>query len=100
VPKADRQAAQHRFSLEAGARVFLREPTRTDKDELIARNRASRRLHRGWVTPPTDAATFARWMARAHRPSVEVLLVCRIDDGAIVGVYTLSQIFRGGFQSA
>jgi [ribosomal protein S5]-alanine N-acetyltransferase len=100
VPKADRQAAQHRVSLEAGARVFLREPTRTDKDELIARNRASRRLHRGWVTPPTDAGTFARWMTRARRPSVEVLLVCRIDDGAIVGVYTLSQIFRGGFQSA
>ena len=83
-----------------GERVFLREPTSGDKDELLARNSASRALHRGWVKPPTDATAFARWMARAHQPTIKVLLACRLEDGAIVGVFTLSQIFRGGFQSA
>lgn len=89
-----------RQALEVGERVFLREPTSGDKDELIERNRASRALHRGWVTAPTDARAFARWMARARQPTVKVLLVCRLEDGAIAGVYTLSQIFRGGFQNA
>lgn len=100
MPKADPQPSYHRRTLEAGARVFLREPTVRDKAEIIARNRASRALHRGWVTPPTDVRSFARWMTRARRPNVKALLVCRIDDGAIVGVFVLSEIVRGFFHSA
>ena len=83
-----------------GSRTFLREPTNTDASEILARNRASRALHHGWVVPPTDTAAFARWLRRARQPTVKVLLVCRLDDGVIVGVFALSQIFRGGFQSA
>jgi [ribosomal protein S5]-alanine N-acetyltransferase len=87
-------------ALETGERVYLREPTRRDQAEVIARNRASRALHRGWVTPPTDARTFAEWMVRSRLPSVQCFLVCRLEDGAIVGVFTLSQIVRRLFQSA
>lgn len=71
-----------------------------DRDEILARNRASRRLHRGWVTPPTDAAAFRRWMVRCRLPTVRCFLVCRVEDDAIAGVFTLSQIVRGVFQSA
>ena len=39
-------------------------------------------------------------MKRNHDPSVQTLVVCRNDDGAIVGVFTLSQIVRRLFQSA
>lgn len=95
-----RRKPARRRALEVGERVFLREPTSGDRDELIARNGVSRALHRGWVKTPTDGRAFAHWMARAQQPTVKVLLVCRLEDGAIVGVYTLSQIFRGGFQSA
>ena len=86
--------------LEAGERVYLREPTTEDRDEIIARNRASARLHRGWVTPPIDIAGFRRWMLRCRLPTVRCLLVCRTDDDAVAGVFALSQIVRGLFQSA
>jgi ribosomal-protein-alanine N-acetyltransferase len=89
-----------RSVLEAGECVYLREPTISDREEIIARNRDSRRLHRGWVTPPTDAALFRRWMVRCRQPAVRCFLVCRHEDGAIAGVFTLSQIVRGFFRSA
>jgi [ribosomal protein S5]-alanine N-acetyltransferase len=87
-------------ALEAGERVYLREPTSRDQAEIVARNAASRALHRGWVTPPTDAHTFTEWMVRCRLPNVQCFLVCRIEDGAIAGVFTLSQIVRRLFQSA
>jgi ribosomal-protein-alanine N-acetyltransferase len=87
-------------ALEVGERVFLREPSKHDEAEIVARNAASRTLHRGWVTPPADARAFAEWMVRCRQPNVQCLLVCRIEDGAIAGVFTLSQIVRRLFQSA
>jgi ribosomal-protein-alanine N-acetyltransferase len=83
-----------------GERVYLREPTQRDQVEIVALNRASRTLHRGWVTPPTDAKAFAEWMRRCRQPNVQCLLVCRVEDGGIVGVFILSQIVRRLFQSA
>ncbi len=87
-------------ALEEGERVYLREPTNHDQTEMVARNHASRRLHRGRVTPPTDGRAFAEWMARCRLPEVQCFLVCRREDSAIVGVFTLSQIVRRLFQSA
>jgi [ribosomal protein S5]-alanine N-acetyltransferase len=95
VPKPDLKHA-----LEVGERVYLREPTRRDEREVIGRNQASRGLHRGWVAPPTDAAAFADWMKRLQEPWVQGFLVCRVEDGAIVGVFMLNQIVRRLFQSA
>jgi ribosomal-protein-alanine N-acetyltransferase len=95
VPKPDLNGA-----LEVGERVYLREPTNRDQVEIVARNTASRALHRGWVTPPTDSRTFAEWMVRCRQPNVQCFLVCRLEDGAIAGVFTLSQIVRRLFQSA
>jgi ribosomal-protein-alanine N-acetyltransferase len=66
----------------------------------VARNSASRSLHRGWVNPPTDTHAFTEWMVRCRQPNVQCLLVCRLQDGAIAGVFTLSQIVRRLFQSA
>jgi ribosomal-protein-alanine N-acetyltransferase len=103
MPKADRErkaAVDLRGALEVGERVFLREPTRNDRQELVARNRVSYRLHRRWVAPPRDGTAFAAWMARLKQPSVKGLLVCRLEDGAIVGVFMLNQIVRRLFQSA
>lgn len=87
-------------ALEVGERVYLREPAGRDQAEIVARNRASRALHRGWVTPPIDAPAFVEWMERCRQPNVQCFLVCRLEDGAIAGVYTLSQIVRRLFQSA
>jgi [ribosomal protein S5]-alanine N-acetyltransferase len=81
-------------------RVFLRAPTRGDRDEFIGLMRASRSFHRPWASAPTDEERFAAYIADAQRPDFEAMLVCRRDDRAIIGFFNLSQIARGSLQSA
>jgi ribosomal-protein-alanine N-acetyltransferase len=80
--------------------VFLRQPARTDRDEFVALMRASRSFHRPWASAPTDGERFATYIADSARPDFEAMLVCRLEDEAIVGFFNLSQIARGPLQSA
>ena len=82
------------------ARVYLRTPERADRDEFIRLMRASRSFHRPWATAPTDDDRFAAYVADAHRPDFEAMLLCRHEDHAILGFFNLSQIVRRGLQSA
>lgn len=82
------------------SRVFLRAPARTDRDEFIALMRASRAFHSPWATAPIDDERFAAYLADARRTDFEAMLLCRSEDGAILGFFNLSQIVRRGFQSA
>jgi ribosomal-protein-alanine N-acetyltransferase len=81
-------------------RVFLRQPEPGDEQELVALMRASRRLHERWVTPPLDGVSFQFFLARARRPNALALLACHAAEGDILGVFSLSEIVRGAFQSA
>lgn len=81
-------------------RVFLREPRRRDLGEFLERVRASRRLHRPWAYPPDTPERYASLLRRAGAPTERVRLICRREDGAIVGVGNLSQIVLGDFRSA
>ena len=83
-----------------GERVFLRPPTKRDLAEFIALNRASARFHRGLVSPPTQPEQYAAFLSRCRRADCACFLICRTEDGAIVGSINLSQIFHGGFQNA
>ena len=83
-----------------GERVYLRHLAARDRDEFLERVRASRKLHGRWVSAPADVEAFAAWLKRTKGSDVESLLVCRRDDGAIAGVYNISQIFYGHFCSA
>jgi [ribosomal protein S5]-alanine N-acetyltransferase len=83
-----------------GERVFLRPAAGRDLEEFITLNRASAHLHRGLVSPPTKPEEFNAFLKRCRRADCLSLLVCRVDDGVIVGSINLSQIFRGGFQNA
>ena len=82
-------------TLVEGDRIFLRNPGARDRDEFLHRARASRKLHGRWAAPPSDPEAFAAYVRRARTTDVETLFVCRREDGAIVGVYSLSQIFYG-----
>jgi [ribosomal protein S5]-alanine N-acetyltransferase len=91
-----------------GFPVYLRPPLRRDAAHFIAAARASRRLHGGWVRAPKTDARFREYVARygagAQRDlavaSHAGLLVCRLDDDAIAGVFNFSEIVRGVFESA
>jgi [ribosomal protein S5]-alanine N-acetyltransferase len=83
-----------------GEKVFLRHPSVRDREELIALNRASTRLHRNLASPPTRPEQFHAFLTRCRRIDCACFLICRLEDNAIVGTINLSQIFRGGFQNA
>jgi ribosomal-protein-alanine N-acetyltransferase len=82
------------------SRVLLRAPERSDRDEFLELMRVSRAFHSPWATAPTDPDRFAAYLADSRRADFEAMLVCRQDDGAIIGFFNLSQIVRYGLQSA
>jgi ribosomal-protein-alanine N-acetyltransferase len=82
------------------AGVVLRGIDYADRDEFLALVRESRELHRPWAYPPERGDQFDELVARSRRDDVVTLLGCRAEDGALFGVFTLSQIVRGSFQSA
>jgi ribosomal-protein-alanine N-acetyltransferase len=84
----------------AGTTVYLRPPTRRDLEEFIALNRASRKLHKGLVSPPVTEEQFEAFLKRCRKADSACFLICRVEDRAVVGSINLSQIFRGGFQNA
>jgi ribosomal-protein-alanine N-acetyltransferase len=83
-----------------GGRVGLRHPVPSDRREFLERSRASRSLHRPWVHAPEDDEAFSALVRSNRDDANERLLVVRREDGAIVGVYNLSQIFYGRLRSA
>lgn len=61
--------------------------------------RASRRLHRPWLAPPTTPADYDAFLRRARSEEFAPLLACRREDGAIVGIFTVSHIIRGAIRA-
>jgi [ribosomal protein S5]-alanine N-acetyltransferase len=84
-----------------GARVGLRVLERADREPFLALARDSRELHRPWTYPPERSDQFDDLFARSRRDDFACLLAFLADDPrVIVGVFTISQIVRGAFQSA
>jgi len=79
--------------------IILRPLERADAEQLIAANRASIDLHRPWVSPFTDEEGFEAHFATLGEQTVS-LVAREPAGGAIIGVFTLSQIFRKAFQNA
>ena len=82
------------------ARVVVRTPTIDDQDEFIARMRASRALHRPWISMPETPEEYEAYLARTEDPRAAMFIGCRTEDGAIVGFLNISEIVRGPFKSA
>ena len=83
-----------------GARVRLRVLDRGDREEFLALARESRDLHRPWTYPPERADQFDELYSRSRREDFLCLVAYRTDSGEVTGVFTISQIVRGAFQSA
>jgi ribosomal-protein-alanine N-acetyltransferase len=84
-----------------GARVALRLLERSDREAFLALARESRELHRPWTYPPERADQFDDLFARSRRDDFACLVAVLVEDPReIAGVFTISQIVRGAFQSA
>jgi ribosomal-protein-alanine N-acetyltransferase len=84
-----------------GARVALRVLERGDREAFLTLARDSRELHRPWTYPPERSDQFDDLYARSRRDDFTCLVAClAAEPHEIVGVFTVSQIVRGAFQSA
>ncbi len=81
-------------------KVHLREVDYGDRDDFLRLVHESRELHHPWAYPPERPDQFDELVARARREDVVTLLGRRDEDDAVFGVFTISQIVRGAFQSA
>jgi ribosomal-protein-alanine N-acetyltransferase len=83
-----------------GSRVELRDLVLSDRDDFLDMVRESRDLHRPWTYPPERADQFAELVSRSGREDFACLVSTLVDGGDLVGIFTISQIVRGYFQSA
>lgn len=79
--------------------VRLERPGLRHREDFLQAVRRSRRLHRGWVSPPADKERFARFVRSLRRRDRASFLV-RTAAGDLVGVINVSEIVRGNFKSA
>jgi [ribosomal protein S5]-alanine N-acetyltransferase len=83
-----------------GSRVQLRDLVLADCDAFLEMVRESRDLHRPWTYPPERADQFEDLVSRTVRDDFACLVTTLTENGDIVGIFTVSQIVRGYFQSA
>jgi ribosomal-protein-alanine N-acetyltransferase len=79
--------------------VAIRSLRAADRDAFLTMVRDSRDLHRPWAYPPERSDQFEDLLARCRREDFCCLLAV-VGDDQIAGVFTISQIVRGAFQSA
>lgn len=83
-----------------GPRVQLRRPTWGDREAFLEATRASRTLHRPWVTPPTTEVAYRRWLEQLRQGNHERLLAWHREDDAVAGYFGINEIVLGSFRCA
>lgn len=83
-----------------GHRVVLGPPTAVDERDFVRAMRASRTLHRPWISMPSTSVAYAAYLKRSEDPARAFYLVRLRADGSLVGFFNLSEIVRGNLQSA
>jgi [ribosomal protein S5]-alanine N-acetyltransferase len=83
-----------------GSRVELRDLVLADRDAFLEMVRESRDLHRPWTYPPERPDQFNDLVSRTGRDDFVCLASVLAENGELVGIFTVSQIVRGYFQSA
>jgi [ribosomal protein S5]-alanine N-acetyltransferase len=82
------------------ARVRLDRLSLDDEAEFIAAAKRSRTLHRPWVAPASTPAAFRAYVKRMAEPAQNAFAIRRRDNGALLGIITVSNVVMGPFRSA
>jgi ribosomal-protein-alanine N-acetyltransferase len=82
------------------ARVELTTPGADDESEFIAAMAASADRHRPWLFPPTTPEAYREYLDRLIPERKYGFLARRVEDGALVGWFNVSDIVRGALQRA
>ena len=81
-------------------KVFLRYVTLDDFEEMRVLFEESRKFYKGLIDTPDTIEKFKAYVERNESDANESFVICRREDGAIVGSINLSQVFRKAFQNA
>ena len=79
--------------------ITLEKPALRHQDEFLRATRRSLRLHRPWVHPPRTEEQY-RHLLRRLRRRANFGHFLRMSSGELAGAVVLTEIVRGGFQSA
>ena len=80
--------------------VILTPIAAADEADFLAAVARSAGLHRPWVSPPASALGFRAMVKRMQEPANLGFVVRRAPGNALVGYIDITNIVRGGFQSA
>lgn len=104
--KNDVALARRARALARAERTFLCRPTERDGTELKRLRKTSWPFLEPWEPAPEKGrspwgdAWWRGFLASSRRKDVERLLLCRDEDGALLGQIGISNIVRGAFHSA
>lgn len=79
--------------------LFIREPQWSDEDEFLAAMQRSQTLHHPWINAPLTSIDFKEYIQRSEEPNNKHYLFF-VEEQHIAGVFNISNIVRGLFQSA
>ena len=79
--------------------VKLQKPALRHAEEFLHAVQRSRKLHRGLASPPADLDGYRRYVRTLRSERRESFLVV-VGANELAGVVNVSEIVRGGFQSA
>lgn len=82
-----------------GQNVFLKKPTKSDFNVFVKSMKASKKLHRKWVTPPCTIEKYEKYLKRIRSEKNEGFFICLRSNNALVGVINCNEIIRGALQS-
>jgi [ribosomal protein S5]-alanine N-acetyltransferase len=86
--------------LAEGPHVGIRNISRSDGPEFVARVRESTALHRPWLQPPDTLKAYATYADRLiDDPTRHGILVCERTTGGIAGFININNIVEGSFWS-
>jgi [ribosomal protein S5]-alanine N-acetyltransferase len=81
-------------------RVFIRNPTEEDCQELLSLRQRSKDFHFPWVFLSVNEKDCKNYINRCQNDDYQGLLICHLNNNKIIGVVNFSQIFYGIFQNA
>lgn len=81
------------------ARIAIREIDAADEAAFVAAARASRAIHRPWVSAPRNAGAFATYLGRFTAPHSYGFVMHVAGTGELAGAINITNIIHGGFRS-
>ena len=79
--------------------IIIREPILSDEEAFITAMKSSKGLHFPWIKSPQTKEEFETYIQRSQLANQKSFLACT-NSGDIVGVFNISEIILGVFQSA